>query len=100
MAIKFRNRYLLLVDGFLLFASALVAYSLRFDGFSWPPEQSQTALIFAVTATPLCIIIFLAFGLYRRLWRKASVFELERILFGAGVGALASIALGALVLPA
>jgi FlaA1/EpsC-like NDP-sugar epimerase len=37
---------------------------------------------------PLQGAIFLAFGLYRGLWRFASIVDLQRILLAAGLGAL------------
>mgnify|MGYP003693699985 FL=1 len=37
---------------------------------------------------PLQAAIFVAFGLYRGLWRFASVLDLQRIVLAAGLGAL------------
>ena len=41
-----------------------------------------------VWVLPLQAGIFIAFGLYRGLWRFASVLDLQRIVFAAGLGAL------------
>lgn len=67
----------------------LAAYWLRFN-FDIPPEFS-TAMI---SVLPIVLIIhggcFYSFGLYRGLWRFASVPDLKRILLAVGTAALAT----------
>jgi len=50
---------------------------------------------FVVSAVPLKIALLLWLGMYRRLWRYASVADVELLLVGAGACALVDIALGA-----
>lgn len=96
---RFRNRYLILIDATVLAALPFLVYALRFESFTWSRDHTQTALAFTLTMVPLEIAILLGFGLYRRLWRFASIWELQ-LIFAAGVvaSALAWI-IGAVVLP-
>ena len=96
---RFRNRYLLGIDVALLATLPFLVYALRFETFVWHPYHTRTAIMFALIMVPLEIAILVGFGLYRRMWRYASVWELE-LIFAAGVVA-AAVAwfVGALVLP-
>ena len=95
-----RNRHILALDTLILVSAVPVLYALRFEGWSWPAEHRTTALVFGVAAPLVCLAIFLASGLYRRLWRYASVAEL-RLIFRVGVvAALVTVLLGGLLLPA
>ncbi len=67
----------------------LIAYWLRFN-FDIPPEFMAAMW----SALPAVLVVqgacFYAFGLYRGLWRFASVSDLKRILMACGVAALAT----------
>src|SRR5437016_2421478 len=96
---RFRNRYLLAVDAVLLAVLPFLVYALRFESFRWQPQDTRTAIVFGVVMLPLEIGILLGFGLYRRLWRFASIWELK-LIFAAGVAAsLVAWAVGGSVLP-
>lgn len=96
---RFRNRYLLISDAALLAALPFVVYALRFESFAWDPEHVRTAYAFAAVMLPVEIGILLAFGLYRRLWSFASIWELK-LIFAAGVTAsVAAWFIGAIFLP-
>ncbi|MGC2457100.1 MAG: nucleoside-diphosphate sugar epimerase/dehydratase [Gallionellaceae bacterium] len=78
-----------------LVAAALawvLAYELRFD-FDMPPNFSAEMWHTLVWVVPLQSLIFWGFGLYRGMWRYASVTDLRRIslavLFAAGMIAMA-----------
>ncbi len=83
-----RSRYLLLFDALLILLSVLASYSLRFDTFSVWDYFSQNWLIVPFLLT-VRLPLFYFFGLYRRLWRYASVNELiaigEAVLLGSVV---------------
>jgi FlaA1/EpsC-like NDP-sugar epimerase len=100
MSMQLRNRHFLVSDVALLAAAPLVAYALRFEGFSWEPAHARTAVIYTLAVLPLQIAIFSALGLYRRLWRYASIAELESVFVAVSTAAAASVMLGAVVLPA
>jgi FlaA1/EpsC-like NDP-sugar epimerase len=96
---RFRNRYLLVSDAALLAVLPLVVYALRFESFAWGLEHTRTAFVFAIVMVPLEIAILLGFGLYRRLWRFASIWELK-LIFAAGIAAgVVAWVVGAAVLP-
>ena len=62
-------------------------YLLRFN-FSIPTEYIPSMLQTLVWVTPLQALVFLSVGLYRGVWRFASVSDLKRILFAVGIGAI------------
>jgi FlaA1/EpsC-like NDP-sugar epimerase len=96
---RFRNRYLLASDALLLAVLPFIVYALRFESFTWAQDQTRTAFAFAIFMLPLEIAILLGFGLYRRLWRFASIWELK-LIFAAGVAAaLVAWVVGGTVLP-
>jgi FlaA1/EpsC-like NDP-sugar epimerase len=96
---RFKNRYLLVLDTALLSLLPFAVYALRFESLTWDPENIRAALAFAAVVVPLEIAILLGFGLYRRLWRFASIWELQ-LIFAAGATASAlSWVVGLLVLP-
>src|SRR4051812_4001989 len=96
---RFRNRYLLASDAALLTALPFLVYALRFESFAWAATDTRAAIAFTALMVPLEIAILLAFGLYRRLWRFASIWELE-LIFAAGVVASAvAWVVGAFVVP-
>jgi FlaA1/EpsC-like NDP-sugar epimerase len=94
-----RNRYLLLSDFAFMAIAPFVAYSIRFEGWTWGQEHLLTALLFALIGVPASIVIFATFGLYRRLWRYASIAELELMSAAAATADLFLIVLGLWVLP-
>jgi FlaA1/EpsC-like NDP-sugar epimerase len=67
----------------------LGAYWLRFN-LDIPAEFNQAMWSALAVVIPVQGIVFYAFGLYRGLWRFASVSDLKRILIACGVAALAS----------
>jgi FlaA1/EpsC-like NDP-sugar epimerase len=69
-----RNRYLLLVDVFLIAAAAILSFTVRLDTIRFQRYYSA-CLVFIILALLIKPFIFFLFGLYRRLWRYASVDE-------------------------
>ncbi len=68
-------------------AAWLIAYWLRFN-LDIPPEFWTSALDTLVWVVPLQALAFWFFGLYRGIWRFASLTDLRRILMAVGVAAL------------
>src|SRR6516162_2466323 len=97
---RLRNRYLLASDATLLTASPFVLYALRFEGWSWGPQHTRTAMVFTAIIVPVHLAINLAYRLYQRLWRYASIAELRSILFATLTAAIPIFLIGAIVLPA
>ncbi|HYC49727.1 MAG TPA: nucleoside-diphosphate sugar epimerase/dehydratase [Gemmatimonadaceae bacterium] len=96
---SFRNRFLIVIDAVLLTALPTVMYALRFESFNLQPDDARTAAVFTLVMVPVELGILLLFGLYRRLWRYASVWELELIFAAGVVAAAAAWAIGAVLLP-
>ncbi len=69
----------------------LVAYWLRFN-FEVPPEFASAAWRALVWVVPLYAVINLKVGLYRGIWRYASMGDLRRLLIAVGLGAVLVVA--------
>jgi FlaA1/EpsC-like NDP-sugar epimerase len=85
------NRRSLIASFHDLFAAALawiIAYSLRFN-FDIPLSFSEAMWRNLLWIIPLQAAIFHRFGLYRGIWRFASIPDLRRIGLAAGTAALA-----------
>ena len=95
-----RNRHFLLLDVFGLLLVPIVVLAIRFEGLAWPPGYLEVGIVFALATLPIRIWLAWQMGLYRCLWRHASIVELERILIAALIIGGATLLLGALVLPA
>src|SRR4051812_26090742 len=76
----------------------LAAFWLRFN-LEVPPEFMHTALGTMDWVLLANAVLFWRFGLYRGLWRYASLPDLRRILAAIGVASLAAPALLALIAP-
>jgi FlaA1/EpsC-like NDP-sugar epimerase len=94
--LSLRGRHLLVLDVLLAAIATLMAIQLRRDG---PLTPAVLAAIGPVVLLPSVIrpLVNIRAGLYRRLWRHASVRELGQVLTAIGVGSAASI-LAAVVL--
>jgi len=93
-----RNRYFLAADVIALTLLPLIAYLLRFEGASWSASDSRTLLLFTALVVPLKVGIFLALGLYNRIWSQANVADLVHIVRASALSAAASCFLGAFML--
>ena len=94
-----RNRHLLLLDAASLVAAPVIAFAVRFEDFSWLGENLRMVLPYIFLAGPLRLAVFYNLGMYRRLWRQASIGELKQILVAGGVAALFAAAIGLWFMP-
>jgi FlaA1/EpsC-like NDP-sugar epimerase len=74
----------------------LAAFYLRFN-LELPEPYDGVALTTLAWIVPINIALFFAFGLYRGVWRFASLPDLRRIIFAISVAALAAPALLAML---
>jgi FlaA1/EpsC-like NDP-sugar epimerase len=88
-----------MLDVILLALSTGLAYTVRFEGLDWSEPYRSTAVAYLFWSLPLKLALLFGLGLYRRLWRYASVYELEAVLYAVTASASACFVLGALVLP-
>ena len=95
-----RNRHLLLLDAASLVVAPVIAFAVRFEDFSWLGDNLRMVLPYIFLAGPLRLAVFYNLGMYRRLWRQASIGELKQILVAGGVAALFAAAIGLWLMPA
>ena len=91
---RLRTRTAILFHDTLMIPVAwLLAYWLRFDLGEIPPPAVAEALHSLIVLVPLQVVLFWAFGLYRGIWRFASLPDLMRIIKSAGFGAAVAVVL-------
>lgn len=87
------NRWLAMVhDVFMLPVAWLLAYWLRFNLDTVPADMLSSAVSYLWLIIPLQTVFFLQFGLYRGVWRFASVPDLIRIIKSVAFGLIAVMA--------
>jgi Predicted nucleoside-diphosphate sugar epimerases len=94
-----RNRHLFLADILSVILATLIAFLVRFEHFQWLTENVKLVGTYLVLTVPLRLGVFYASGMYRRLWRHASVGELKPILMAGAVGGLVCAVVGLIFLP-
>lgn len=82
-----RALFALLHDVFVVVASWVVAYWLRFN-FDLPANFTSGMWMNLAWILPIQVTTFFIFGLYQGVWRFASIPDLKRILKAIGVSAL------------
>lgn len=95
----FRNRYFLASDALLLVVAPLFAFLVRFEDPAWITANLLFVLPYILLCLPFKLAAFYAIGLYRRLWRHASVGELNRIVVASAVAAAIAVLIGFVVMP-
>jgi FlaA1/EpsC-like NDP-sugar epimerase len=94
-----RNRSFLALDAVLLSSSTVVAYLIHYEGWQLAAAELRTAAIYIGVALPLKLLLLIALGLYGRLWRYASIADVERIVVGGAAAGVAGFLVGAVALP-
>lgn len=79
-------------DVIVAFLAWYLAYLLRFN-FSIPPEFTRGMWQTALWVVPLQAALFVWFGLYRGIWRFASLPDLKRMLKAVAIASIAIVAL-------
>ncbi|ODU13888.1 MAG: multidrug MFS transporter [Thiobacillus sp. SCN 64-35] len=87
MNINPRTLVIILHDILVAVLAWLGAYWLRFN-LAVPPEFQTAALSTLQWVVPLQAVVFWRFGLYRGIWRFASLPDLKRIVYAVGLAAL------------
>ena len=87
MNLKPRTVAIILHDFLVAALAWLGAYWLRFN-LALPPEYQMAALSTLAWVVPLQAVVFWRFGLYRGIWRFASLPDLKRIVLAVGIAAL------------
>jgi FlaA1/EpsC-like NDP-sugar epimerase len=97
---ELRNRHLFIADALSLTAVPLVAFLVRFEDAGWLGDHLSIVVPYLFITVPLRLALFYVAGMYRRLWRHASVGELKQIVGAGFLAAVSCGVLGLLVLPA
>ena len=95
-----RNRVFLALDVLLCGFVVFVAFTARFEGFGWWPGLAAMAVGYAAITIPLKVVVFWRVGLYSRLWRYASIADLEIAMIACALGTVVSFVVGLGVMPA
>ncbi|MBA4082697.1 MAG: polysaccharide biosynthesis protein, partial [Erythrobacter sp.] len=93
-----RNRYLFFIDLVLLAPLPFLAMALRMESFHWPPEFLEAVFTYAAIALPMRIGVAYGAGIYRFLWRHASLVELEHLAFAGATSAVLTFVTGAVLI--
>jgi FlaA1/EpsC-like NDP-sugar epimerase len=99
MSFRVRNKYFFALDLLLFPAVAYLSYVIRFEGTTWSADQQRVLIGFIVAAVPLKLVVLYVAGMYRRLWRYASVTDLEMIVAASAVSGTLCGILGGVLLP-
>jgi FlaA1/EpsC-like NDP-sugar epimerase len=95
---RVRNRTFLQLDLLFLPACVAIAYSMRFEGWTWVQTPNLiSAAIYIVLTVPLRIALYRWLGLYRRVWEQASIGELEVLARAAIAGTAITTVIGVLI---
>ncbi len=94
-----RNRHLFVADALAVIVAPLVAFLVRFEQARWISDNFRLVGLYLLLSVPLRLLIFYAAGMYRRLWRHASVGELRPIAVAALGGGVVAGLVGLIVLP-
>lgn len=100
MQLAFRNRYLLVSDALILASLPALAYLVRFEGANWSAADTRTLVLFTIIAVPLKLALFLAGGMYNRLWPQATIGDLIGIVRVGVLCAAVVAVLGLFLIPA
>jgi FlaA1/EpsC-like NDP-sugar epimerase len=95
-----RNRHFVLLDLALLAPLPFLVVALRFESLDWPPELYEAVLAYSAIVLPIRLGVAWATGLYRALWKHASLAELERIFFAGFVSGVLTLFVGAILIRA
>ncbi len=94
-----RNRHLFVADALAVILAPLAAFLVRFEEPRWIADNLRLVGLYLLLSVPLRLLIFYAAGMYRRLWRHASVGELKPIALAALGGGVVAGLVGLVVLP-
>ena len=85
--VKHRALFAFIHDIFIACFAWFVAYLLRFN-FAIPGSFLQSLWLVMTIAVPIQMVLFAKFGLYKGIWRFASIPDLKRIILAASLSAV------------
>ena len=94
-----RNRHLFAADSLAVILSTLIAFLVRFEDTSWVISNKRTVIAYLIVSVPFRLAVFYGTGLYRRLWRQASIGEFRQIMLAGAIASLGCAFIGLILLP-
>src|SRR5689334_20621256 len=94
-----RNRHLFLLDAISLVLAPLAAFAVRYEDVAWIGQNLRFVLPYILLAGPIRLLAFYYLGMYRRLWRHASIGELKQVLFAGAVAGILAAGVGFWFIP-
>ena len=85
--VKYRAFLAAIHDVLVALFAWFMAYQLRFN-FSIPADFWQSFFVITIIAIPIQIALFIRFGLYKGVWRFASIPDLKRIVLATSLSAV------------
>jgi FlaA1/EpsC-like NDP-sugar epimerase len=89
-----------LLDAGALLIAPLIAFVVRFEDFTWIAQNPRIVLSYILLSVPVRLAVFYYLGMYRRLWRHASIGELKQILVAGALGSIFAAIIGLWLAPA
>ena len=99
MTLHIRNRHLGIIDTLSVTLSGLVAFLIRYEHTDWLTANMRLVAVYLAISVPLRVFAFYLVGMYRRLWRHASVNEMRPMISAAAAGAAVCALVGLVILP-
>jgi FlaA1/EpsC-like NDP-sugar epimerase len=100
MNFRLRNRLFFAIDLVALPFATVLAFTIRFEGWSWTQTPFWfLAVAFIACATPIKVIGLLLGGVYRRLWRYASIVDCEVLVASVMITGAVAALFGLLIIP-
>jgi FlaA1/EpsC-like NDP-sugar epimerase len=91
---RLRNRHLFAADAISVVAASLIAFAVRFEDLAWIAANWQLVWLYIFLTAPLRMATFYSAGMYRRLWRHASLGELRQIIVAVSIAGIVSALIG------
>jgi FlaA1/EpsC-like NDP-sugar epimerase len=97
MLTRFKNRYFIIFDVIFLALTPAVSLALRVN-LPWANQYNLGLLVYTLFSIPVKILVFNVFGLYKRLWRYASVDAIISVIWGVSVAGILTIGISYLTI--
>lgn len=91
---RLRNRHLFVADAISVVFASLISFAVRFEDVGWIGANWQLVWLYIGLTAPLRMATFYWSGMYRRLWRHASLGELRQILVAVSIAGSISALIG------
>jgi len=89
----------MLADAVLINLALFGSFYIRFSEETLPVEYFDTIKLASIIATIVLLLVFYLFGLYKNIWRYASIRELLSIVYAVTVGAAITVSLVYFIAP-